>query len=243
MYVSLIFLSSCFLGFTAGSMIGSFDRSNLGITNMTDHPIPADTISFEMDRNSISRVPSGYFVNVTDLFSIYLEFNDIWAIDDYAFAGVPHVYRIELELNSLQVIREHMFAGLTNLRILNLYWNDIHTVEPGSFRDTTNLGQLALSRNSLQTLPESMFVNHTQRLQSTIYQFGFNNNPLVCNQSICWVKEAEGVWITVHNYHVTYCSAPAALTGIRWDRLDFCDPPGQCNQGFPHKSEVLLSNI
>ncbi len=236
MYIAHICLLLWLCGFTEGTI---FDREAMGITDITAYPIPAGTTRVWFDGNLITLVPAGLFVNLPYLWQIFLHENLLSDIEDFAFTGVPNVTSISVRDNYLEVIREHMFSGLPNLQVLSVSNNLLHTVEPGSFRDLTALIDLYLRDNSLHTLSECMFEpeNHTQNLDIRFY-----NNPLSCDQYMCWLKQAEGDWITVTRDYDTACAGPGALNGTTWDVLTELDlncntqPAPNCGiQGEYHK--------
>ena len=230
MYTAYFFLSLWLCRFTAGT---TFNKINQGITDITNHPIPAGTTQVKFQENSISRVPEGYFENLPSLDSINLYSNLISDIDDYAFVAVATVTWLNLAENKLEIIREQMFSGLTNLRVLYLQYNLVQRIEPGSFRDNTALTTLYLSYNLLQTLPESMFDldNHPNNLQHDgLYMY---NNPLVCNQSICWLKQAEQDWILLSRPDLIVCTGPGDLIGRTWDNITTHDL--NCHAGKSHE--------
>ena len=84
--------------------------------------------------------------------------------------------------------------------------------------------------NLLQTLPESMFdpENHPANLDV----FRLQNNPLSCDQSLCWLMRVDGNWITVSPF--TACAGPGVLNGRKWNTLTTldlgCDPSGETNK-------------
>ncbi len=226
MYISFVCLSSLFCVITA---IIDFDKTNQAITSMLNHPIPWDTIEVSFMLNSLTHVPAGYFKNLPNLDRILLSMNLISDVDDFAFSAVPTVTDVYLGDNELSLIRKNMFAGLFNLFELRLNSNRIHTVEPGSFNDNNALYILNLNGNSLQTLSECVFdpANHPTNLA----YFSFASNPIQCDQSWCWVKQAESDWIHVDNPQFTKCDGPVALHGRKWDTITAqdldCNSTGQ----------------
>ncbi len=57
------------------------------------------------------------------------------------------------------------------------------------------------------------------------------NNPLMCNSSWCWVRQAEHDWITLKQSGGMICAGPGNLTGQIWNLIstpDLC--PGR-NEG------------
>ncbi len=233
MFVAHIILA---LGLVIITKQTTFDKSSQGITTMISYTIPAGTTWVKFPGNSISHVPANYFQNLPALNTISLRYNQISTIADYAFNGVPSVTIIELQYNQLDVIRTYMFSGLVNLRELYLYNNHIRTIESGSFRDNIALNILALQENELQNVPRCMFdpENHP----AALYPLYLYNNPLKCESSLCWLKRAEGDWITLAYPTSIVCSGPAALSGRTWYSLTEqeleCDVTGGHYHMFSH---------
>ncbi len=180
----------------------TFDKSYQSINNITLHPIPGGTTLVKFNNNAIADIA------------------------DSAFSQVPTVTNIFLYRNQLTVIRQMMFSGLPNLLDLRLYRNQIHTIEFGSFKGNTALKVLSLGYNSLETVSQCMFdpTNHPASLK--IYM---KNNPLQCDQDLCWLKQVDTTWITVNQPSDTTCAGPAALNGRKWNNLtehDLCDTSG-----------------
>ncbi len=246
MYTAHIILMPLFGLVTAipgGSMV--FDKHNQGITDMTAHQIPANTEEVWLHKNSITNVPSGYFVNKPDLYEIRLQDNQISNIAEYGFAGVPSLRNLVLYNNNLAVIRRDMFSGLVNLKQIYLSTNKIHRIESGSFRDCSRLEYMLIEDNFLQILPETMFdfQNHPTDLQF----FKVFNNPLFCNESLAWLKDADGGWITVENAANTICTGPDYLSGCSWNQLSIddlnFDPPGEFYQGITKSQSTASARL
>ncbi len=127
MYFAHITLLSSFNLISAPS---TFDRTNLGITDITTHPIPSDAYRVYFQNNLITYIPANLFVNMTS-FNIWIKLtsNQITNIADSAFSDVPYLTRIHLEYNQLSVIRELMFEGVSSLQRLWLSDNMIHTIQ------------------------------------------------------------------------------------------------------------------
>ncbi len=160
---------------------------------------------------------------------ILLSTNAINSIDDHCFSCVPSVTYINLCWNQLSIIRKLTFAGLPNLSDLILYSNQIHTVETGAFYDNTALTYLYLTGNNLETIPECVFDpdNHPAALNNFRIYF----NPLRCDSKLCWIKYAEGSWITVTSPGSIDCAGPGGLAGSTWDAITTtdlgCSSPGE----------------
>ncbi len=216
MYI-LITLSSC-LCITCTLHGGTvFDKSNLGITiaDLRNFPIPADTEEVVLQGNAISWIPVGYFKNVSILREIYLYRNDISDIQDLAFAAAPSVEKIELTDNKISMIKKLMFSGLPHLVDLKLAKNEIHTLEVDCFKENPALEILTLNGNQVERMSRCIFDQHHH--PTGLHFLALYHNPLVCDSSWCWVKEAElENWITLHWPNGVVCAGPAALKDFTW---------------------------
>ena len=197
MYITQILLASwpfVFIGISAGT---TYDGFNQGITNVTEYPIPLGTLYYRFHRNSIRDIPPGYFA---------------------AASTLTHIYLYD---NKLTVVEKHMFSGLPWLRELNLWSNMIHKVQSECFKENQALTTLILHENRIQVFPESMFdpQNHPSLLQD----FYIHYNPLQCDESISWLKRADGDWLNVRNPHLVVCDGPPVMQGCKWDDLTIQD--------------------
>ncbi len=111
-----------------------------------------------------------------------------------------------------------------------MHHNEIVTIQPGSFEENTALIELGLYNNLLQTLPESMF--HPQNRPHDLNLFEVSDNPVSCGGSLCWLKHADGTWITVDWPGGVVCTG-GDLDGMTWDTLTVedlnCDETGESN--------------
>ena len=191
---------------------------------MINYTIPKTTEWVLLYRNSITHVQAGYFKDLSNLTHIILYSNYISDIDDFAFIEVPSVKFIDLNGNKLSVIHTHMFWGLPNLAELYLGSNMVHTIESGSFKQNAALINLALYGNLLETVSQCIFdsLNHPTNLHFFIFE-----NPLSCNETLCWLKEcetADNAWIILEELlgdelHEVVCFGPKNLNGQRWNTL------------------------
>ena len=194
MYIAYIFLASWLCVVTAGT---EFNKYNQGIDNLTSHPIPPGTTSFRFHQNLITEFPFGYF------------------------AAVATITQIWLQQNQLTVIEKHMFAGLAALQDLRLFQNKLHTIQADTFKENMALSNLQLQSNSLQTLPESMFDPQNQPV--ALHFFYIYNNPLWCDDSLSWIKQASGHWLLLSNPQYIECAGPETLEGCKWNDLTIHD--------------------
>ena len=221
---------SCMLQVTNAQVIYDKAYQSPAITSVLGYIAPGNTTEIYFDDNSITHVPSGYFISLPDVDKIDLSSNVISLIDHNAFNGVPSVTKIYLDDNQLTIIHTLTFAGLPNLSKLYLNSNRIVTIETGSFYDNAALTLLWLYNNDLETFPQCIFnpAHHPAALNLLrIY-----SNPLQCNDTLCWLKYAEAAsWITVFLAESTQCAGPPALESRTWDTLNTtdlnCGPPGE----------------
>ena len=119
--------------------------------------------------------------------------NRISAINPESFVNLSSCVILNLAANSLTGIKPESFTGLTHLERLNLVHNEITAIEPRAFAGLTSLVELALNTNQLTTLSQDVFdprLYMEERDQQGVY-LGLSKNPLVCDSSLCWVKEGE----------------------------------------------------
>ena len=69
--------------------------------------------------------------------------------------------------------------------------------EAGAFSDLKKLKTLYLNQNRLQTLYEGIF--DPSNRPNWISWFVIYNNPLQCSVSLCWIKEADSVWLVLYD--------------------------------------------
>ena len=105
MYFAHITLVSVFFVVTEQA---TFNKVSHGITNINAYPVsglgPAYTVIW-FHINSISYIPSSFFLNLQNLDELWLHQNVITDIADFAFQGVPSVTYIPLYDNRLTIIR------------------------------------------------------------------------------------------------------------------------------------------
>ena len=175
-------------------------------------------------------VNAGYFKNLPNLTVIIFQRNHISDLDDFVFAQVSSVRDIHLQHNRLSVIRKNIFAGLPNLNKLYISFNKIQEIELESFKENSALVDLKIQENLLQSVSRCVFdeENYPKHLNT----FFMHENPISCDRSICWLKEADSTWIRVGYRIETVCAEPAALNTTTWEALSTvdlnCDVPGGC---------------
>ena len=181
-----------------------------------------------LESNRLEIVNKTMFANLSNLERLELQFNQIHTIQLDSFKDNTALTGLYLSRNKLEMVKRTMFSGLLNLETLILYGNQIFMTESGSFKKNTALTTLGLQDNSLQTLPPCMFDPDNHPTSLTLRM---ENNPLRCDESWCWVKQAESDWITVSFAFLTNCAGPGALSGRMWLMITEqdlnCQAPGQ----------------
>ena len=110
------------------------------------------------------------------------------------FKNLTKLRVLHLQDNGLDSIRGEFWEGLHLLKELYLNGNHITMVHPGGFSHLRHLIKLRLEKNNLVTLNADVFNpddypesdGHPSRLQLSL-----NQNPLQCNNDLCWLREAE----------------------------------------------------
>ncbi len=73
-----------------------------------------------------------------------------------------------------------------------------------------------MANNDLTTLDKTVF--NTNSLPTDIDNFWIYGNDLVCDFSLCWIYEAQNVWIDPLHW-ATDCAGPPALATQDWSTL------------------------
>ena len=160
----------------------------------------SELVSFNAASNIITNFPS--FVNSSLLEELYLSDNKIAATPRENIEGLTSLRFFSLEKNllsrmtnisyltSLETFRigqnqitqlpEDIFQGLSNLKMLSCEYNQI-SVLPDIVALLPSLQEFNVQGNLLLTLPD--YYSHSSPLT-----FHIQENPLVCNLSLCWLR-------------------------------------------------------
>ena len=84
-----------------------------------------------------------------------------------------------------------MWDGLSTLEELWLSSNQIKLIEAVGFRDLSELKIPDLSKNQLTTLSEDILAPEIIYESSSTLHLNPNDNPLHCDQKMCWLKDAR----------------------------------------------------
>ena len=94
--------------------------------------------------------------------------------------------------NGLTEIRADVWDGLQPLEYLTVKKNEITSIPQGTLADLPKLKNLNLSNNHITTLNQDIFT-HEDSLDEDRpeIELSLKGNPLICDDSSCWLKKAE----------------------------------------------------
>ena len=153
----------------------------------------------------------------------WVNHNDITDIPLGIFSNLTSCLELVLDSNKLTVIKSGMFKGLKSLKLLNLGHNRINHIEPGSFRNL-QLSELYLDNNRLAKPMNQQELVNSQPIRITL-----GNNPLQCNSTMCWMKQAEeDKWI-IWNKELSWGEPDCAnYPHVDWNDVTlYCPAPGK----------------
>ena len=161
--------------------------------------IPVDAREVWVNHNVIADIPLEIFSNLT------------WCLE------------LVLDSNKLTVIKSGMFKGLKSLKLLNLGHNRITHIEPGSFANL-QLSELYLDNNRLTKPMDQQELVNSQSVRITL-----GSNPLQCDSSMCWMKQAEEdkwlIWNTELSWDEPDCEN---YPDADWNDVTlYCPAPGK----------------
>jgi len=110
-----------------------------------------------LNDNSISKIDSDIFAQITNLEWLSLKNNCIKSINPLAFESLKKLIGLNLAGNELSVIEPNTFKGLSCLKLLNLKENKIESILSNQFSGLVSLEVLNLSSNMIVNLSEDLF--------------------------------------------------------------------------------------
>ena len=121
--------------------------------------------------------------------------NGIAYVRPNALKNLPNLKHLDLTHNRLSKIGPGHFQDLTALDTLALQSNRITEIPPGTFNANPYLQHLNLAGNNLQHLSDNVFrgPDGDAGLNENVVQPNviLNDNPLVPDHDLCWIKRAE----------------------------------------------------
>ena len=159
--------------------------------------------------NKLYCITEGLFKRLGALKILLLSHNDIVKINSGSFCHLTVCIDLWIDNNNLSKITENMFHGLQSLELLYLHCNDISYIQLGSFTNLYQLKELHLHQNKLTTLAkDTLPIPHHIRLALLFW-----DNPLQCDNKMCWVKQGEeDGWMTL----ISDVHSKPDCQGIHW---------------------------
>ena len=178
-----------------------------------------------LQNNKLTHLASGMFDGLQALQVLVLSSNYIADIKTRTFLHLTSCNWLSLKENRLIAIRSNMFVGLQSLKKLVLSQNIIFNIDPGSFVNLIKLSTLLLSKNYLTTLDRNVF----RSLNLTSLYLKINDNPLLCDSRLCWIKQGEREeWLLIHdtdrNGTELYKPQCVNYPGVDWDDISLTCP-------------------
>ena len=179
----------------------------MGIQDNRIQRIPQSTIAqlFELEKfvaghNYITQFPN--FVNSSLLKKLYMDNNKIKVIPRENIEGLTQLRIFSLQNNLLSHMTD--ISHLTSLECFNISYNMIAKLPEEIFQGLPNLIKLSCEYNRIAVLPDLIahlpslreFYMQGNRLltlpdhyaHSSPLTFHVQDNPLICNRSLCWLR-------------------------------------------------------
>ncbi len=200
-----------------------------GLTKIPDD-IPYEALEIRIRGNPITTLRAFDFNASTQCIYLALGWNEIVDIEIDSFYGLGATEKLFLHDNKLNKLMKGMFNGLPSLQILALFNNYIKTIDPGALAAMPALREVTLGGNALKMLSMNIFsddpskAKHPENMKMTL-----NDNPLICNCSLCEVKQAEeDGWLTWWGGDSYACYAPECTN---FARIPWVDVDLGCHYG------------
>ena len=150
-----------------------------------------------LDHNALTKIDSGMWTGLQSLEYLGLTENYISTISPNAFSSLSHLSTLHLGKNYLPTVHGNMWVGLQSLECLRLHNNRLTEIPRDGFSNMPALESLDLGSNQLMTLRSDIIYLHNR--PSRLY-LGLVDNPLQCDSSLCWLKEAvENRKVEIYN--------------------------------------------
>ncbi len=180
--------------------IKHYQRYCKDLTNIPSD-IPGNAVEVRILGNPITRIREYDLGLLFHLKLLDLALNEISHIEIGALRGLTALEQLNLFENRLTELMPGVFADLPSLWRLDVDANSIHTVHPSALAlsGLPALRQLTLHDNAIVTLPWNVFSenNYSSIRNWSKLELILSENPMVCNCSLCWAKQAEeDGWLT-----------------------------------------------
>uniref|UniRef100_A0A336LX41 CSON006892 protein n=1 Tax=Culicoides sonorensis TaxID=179676 RepID=A0A336LX41_CULSO len=156
-----------------------------------------------LDRNVISSIKTGTFINYSNLVLLSLRQCQIDVLQDKAFDGLNALQELDLSHNGIVSITS--LISLPRLLVLNLKHNFLRAVSAELISPLPFIQQLDLSDNDITTVHPNALKNVT-----TLKNFLLFNNPLNCDCNLRNLKEFS---ISSKILFGAVCQTPPRLEG------------------------------
>ncbi len=212
--------------------------------------IPADGINkVDLQHNQITVIPAGIFPNPNTWVELNMDYNLLSSIEPQGFLGLARLNILSLSNNQLTEIKAGMFDHLISLQKFYPQNNMIGHIEVGAlnirpllFLNLENnllvnltadmldglpaLRGLHVQYNRLETLASDIFGTREALTLALSDPWAVNpeaDNPWVCDERLCWMKEWERIERISHykNYRYFYddrkFSHPRCANHVDWE--------------------------
>ena len=151
--------------------------------------------------NYLTSLNSGAFQPFKALNKIYLFPNGLKTFANGTWQGLESLEKIVISNNLLFDLREEMWEGAERVKELDLRVNRIEKIPSRAFSQSENLEKLYLSRNIISVLNQDAFEGIEFGAHHPV-EILLDSNLLVCDDRMCWLKEAENQgWVKVWEYY------------------------------------------
>ena len=140
----------------------------------------------DLEDNFISEIESGTFDGLTLLSALDLDVNGLTELKKYMFQDLRNLVFLDFNSNMIRSIEDDTFATLSSLRILKLAHNVLTELKAAMFHGLRSIEVITLDQNKLTSIDSSTFSDLPRPLELAL-----DFNPLVCDDSFCWLKEEE----------------------------------------------------
>ncbi|XP_033756353.1 protein slit-like isoform X1 [Pecten maximus] len=162
---------------------GVVDCRDLRLTAVPKN-FPEDVVEIRLEGNSIARIPSRAFADLSRLRRIDISNNKISHIAPDAFAGLSSLNSLVLYANKITELPLGVFRDLSSLQLLLLNANKIKCLHADIFRDLFSLNLLSLYDNKIMSMANGTF--DSLRNIQTLH---LGRNPFICDCNLAWLAE------------------------------------------------------